>query len=107
MREETGKGVTLTAFKQILREQFLMLLIDERAAIAAIPAMLAKNPDLASRMKGKIDRMIELVGVHSKTARARLAEIEALFEATEPPAATGQPPGGVVSERVIRSSKHH
>lgn len=107
MREETGKGMTLTAFKQILREQFLMLLIDERAAIAAIPAMIAKNPDLASRMKGKIDRMIELVGVHSKTSRARLAEIEALFEATESQAAPAQPPGGAVSERVIRSSKHH
>lgn len=107
MREETGKGVTLTAFKQILREQFLMLLIDERAAISAIPSMLAKNPDLASRMKGKVDRMIELVGVHSKTSRARFAEIVTLFETTQPQVTPGQPPGGVVPEHVIRSSKHH
>ena len=57
--------------KQILREQFLMLLLDERAAVNAIPSMLATNPDLATRMKGKLDRMIELVGVHSKIARAR------------------------------------
>lgn len=58
-------------------------------------------------MKGKVDRMIELVGVHSKTSRARLAEIEALFEVAEPQVTPGQPPGGAVPERVIRSSKHH
>ncbi|MBA2125707.1 3-hydroxyalkanoate synthetase [Hyphomicrobium methylovorum] len=80
MRDETGKGLNLSEFKQVLREQFLMLILDERRAIAAIPEMLATNPDLAARMKGKLDRMIELVGVHSKLARARLAEIEALFE---------------------------
>jgi hypothetical protein len=42
--------------------------------------MLAADPELAARMKAKLDRMIELVGIHSKIARARLAEVEALFE---------------------------
>jgi hypothetical protein len=83
MREETGKGLNLATFKQILREQFFMLLLDERRAVAAIPEMLATDPDLATRMKGKLDRMIELVGVHSKLARARLAEVEALFESED------------------------
>jgi hypothetical protein len=83
MREETGKGLNLATFKQILREQFFMLLLDERRAVAAIPEMLAADPDLATRMKGKLDRMIELVGVHSKLARARLAEVEALFESED------------------------
>jgi len=83
MREETGKGINLATFKQILREQFLMLLLDERRAVDAIPSMLATNPELASRMKSKLERMIELVGVHSKVARARLAEVEALFESEE------------------------
>jgi len=83
MREETGKGLNLATFKQILREQFFMLLLDERRAVASIPEMLATNPDLATRMKGKLDRMIELVGVHSKLARARLAEVEALFESED------------------------
>jgi pimeloyl-ACP methyl ester carboxylesterase len=83
MRDETGKGLNLAAFKQVLREQFLMLLLDERRAVAAIPEMLATDPDLATRMKGKLDRMIELVGVHSKLARTRLAEVEALFESED------------------------
>jgi hypothetical protein len=83
MRDETGKGLNLAAFKRVLREQFLMLLLDERRAVAAIPEMLATDPDLAARMKGKLDRMIELVGVHSKLARARLAEVESLFESED------------------------
>ena len=50
---------------------------------APIPAMLAADPELAIRMKGKLDRMIELVGVHSKLSRSRLAEVEALFDSEE------------------------
>ena len=107
MREETGKGLTLAAFKQILREQFLMLLLDERAAVNAIPSMLATNPDLASRMKGKLDRMIELVGVHSKIARARLDEVEALFESDEAHLVPGKQTGAIAPERIVRSSKPH
>ena len=38
MREETGKGLTLAAFKKLVREQFFMLLLDERRAVEAIPA---------------------------------------------------------------------
>ena len=38
MREEAGRGLTLAAFKRLVREQFLMLLLDERSAVAAIPA---------------------------------------------------------------------
>ena len=38
MREEAGKGLTLAAFKKLVREQFFMLLLDERRAVEAIPA---------------------------------------------------------------------
>jgi hypothetical protein len=107
MREETGKGITLSVFKQVLREQFLMLLVDERLAVSAIPSMLAKNPDLALRMKGKLNRMIELVGIHSKTARERLAEIEALFEVEDSDASPEKPLGAVAAEPMVRSSKPH
>jgi pimeloyl-ACP methyl ester carboxylesterase len=81
MREESGKGLTLSAFKQLLREQFLMLLINERRAVEAIPAMLAKDPDLASRTAGALHRIVEVVGLHSKEAKVRLAEIENLIAA--------------------------
>ena len=42
--------------------------------------MLATDPDLASRMAGNLQRLIDAVGIRSKTAKARLAEIEAIFE---------------------------
>ena len=82
MREEAGKGLTLAAFKKLVREQFFMLLLDERRAVEAIPAMLARDPDLASRMTGKLRQVIDVVGLSSKVSKARLAEIEALFESS-------------------------
>ena len=45
MREEAGKGLTLRPSKDLVREQFLMLVLDERRAVDAIPSMLVKNPD--------------------------------------------------------------
>ena len=79
MREEAGKGLTLAAFKKVLREQFFMLLLDERRAIEAIPAMLAKDPHLAARMAGKLRQLIDVVGLRNSEAKARLAEVEAFF----------------------------
>lgn len=107
MREETGKGVTLATFKQIVRQQFLMLLLDERGAVNAIPSMLARNPDLAFRMKGKLDRMIEVVGVGSKPTRERLAEIDAIFESDELQNLTRQHAAAAPTVQTVRSSKHH
>jgi hypothetical protein len=80
MREEAGKGLSLATFKQLLREQFFTLLLDERRAVDAIPAMLDKDPDLSSRMTSNLRRMIDVVGVKSTIAKARLAEIENLFQ---------------------------
>jgi hypothetical protein len=81
-REEAGEGLTLAQFKQMLREQFFMLLLDERRAIAAIPSMLAKDQELAARMADSLHKMIEVVGLTSSLSRKRLAEIEDLFEAS-------------------------
>jgi len=83
MREEAGKGLTLMAFKDLVREQFSMLVLDERRAVDAIPSMLVKNPDLASRMISILGRVIEAVGVQSSVSKVRLAEIQAMFERVE------------------------
>ena len=80
MREEAGKGLTLAKFKTLLREQFFMLLVDERRAVEAIPAMLRKDPDLASRMIRNFDRILEAVPLGSDAARSRLDEIHALLD---------------------------
>src|SRR5262249_49929418 len=42
---DVGPRPPLAAFKAMVREQFLMLLIDEEAAITAIPKLLPKDAD--------------------------------------------------------------
>jgi hypothetical protein len=80
VREDAGEGLTLAAFKKLVREQFLMLLLDEGRAVEAIPAMLARDPDLASHMASNLHRIIGVVGLRTSQAKARLEEIEELIE---------------------------
>ena len=80
MREETGKGLTLSAFKKLVREQFLMLLIDERRAVEAIPELLDRDPDLASRYARNLQHIIEVVGIGGSVSKIRLSEMRHVFE---------------------------
>jgi pimeloyl-ACP methyl ester carboxylesterase len=80
MREEAGEGLTLAEFKQVLRDQFFTLLLDERRAVEAIPAMLAKEPDNASHQINNLRRMIDVVELRGNVEKARWAEIEKLIE---------------------------
>jgi len=80
LREDAGKGLPLAEFKKLFREQFFMLLLDEHRAVEAIPRMLAKEPDLASRMADNFRRMIDVVGLRTDLAKARLEEVEELIE---------------------------
>jgi hypothetical protein len=58
MREETGRGITLTAFKQLLREQFLMLVLDERRAAVLVNASYRGSyADLKEERNGQISRL--------------------------------------------------
>jgi hypothetical protein len=113
IRDEAGGGLTLSAFKKVVREQFLMLALDERRAIEAIPAMIEKDPKLASRMADNLHRVIDAVGLHTKLANARLAEVETLFEtrevhASRPPEQqeTHLPSVRSARSHSARSSKH-
>ena len=80
MREEAGGDLPLAAFKAMVRDQFFTLLLDERRAIEAIPAMLDTDPDLAPRMGSTLRKVIEVLGVESKLGKTRLPEITAMFE---------------------------
>jgi hypothetical protein len=71
--------MSLKDFKQVMREQFFMLLIDERAALEAIPSMLEKDPEGAADMDKKLHRILDVVGLQAPTAKSRLKEMETLF----------------------------
>jgi len=114
LRAEAAEGLTLSAFKTLVRDQFLMLLLDERRAVEAIPAMLEKDRDLASRCTSNLQRVINVVGLRSHVSKERLAEIRRLFEhmkSREPSRATARAksslePVPVVPDHAGRSSKH-
>jgi pimeloyl-ACP methyl ester carboxylesterase len=80
LREEAGEGLSIDEFKQMFREQFFMLLLDEHRAMESVPDMLAKDPDLASRMADNLRRMIDMVGLRTSQAKTRLEEINDLIE---------------------------
>jgi hypothetical protein len=111
MRKETGGDLTLSEFKMLLREQFLMLSLDERRAVEAIPAMLAKDRNLASQLALKLRRLIGVVGVHGAESTARLAEIERFFEnrregSEDPSGENSQPaPVRALQAHVVGTSK--
>jgi hypothetical protein len=118
MREEAGRGLSLSEFKSMLRDQFFMLLLDERRALDAIPAMLAKDPDLADRMKVALRRVIQVVGDGSDQSKARMEEIEKMFAKVEREQADREPEARsfessetdrvrpVRPSQVVRSAKH-
>jgi hypothetical protein len=81
MREEAGEGMSLADFKQLVRDQFFLLLLDERGAVNAIPAMLEREPELAARLGGDLRKLIDVVGVESGATQQRVGEIERMFKA--------------------------
>ncbi len=83
---DQNKGITLQAFKQMLREQYFSLLLDRDAALAAIPKMLQSEPELQARMREVLHRTVQAAGELSGERAKRLAQVEALFGASLPAA---------------------
>lgn len=80
IRAELPEAVPLAAFKAALREQFLMLLIDEEAAVAAIGELVARSDasDRAAAME-IVRRIATAPGEPEGEKAERLARIEVLF----------------------------
>ena len=100
IRDEHGGGLTLVAFKKLVREQFLMLMLDEANAVSAIPAMLARDSGNAARAGQELRRVIEAVGLKSERGKQRLVEIEAMFTRT------GEPPSSAAGSMNAPPSAH-
>jgi hypothetical protein len=76
---ETHTDLTLSAFKALVREQFNMLLIDQAAALAAIPSMLPPDTDTRVKAFDLIRQVLAARGAFSAEENARLSEIARLF----------------------------
>jgi pimeloyl-ACP methyl ester carboxylesterase len=78
IREAHG-DIPIENFKALVREQFNILLIDEEAALAAIPSMLP--PDMETREKGYglIKQILSARGELSAEDKRRIGEVARLF----------------------------
>jgi hypothetical protein len=70
----------LAAFKEMVREQFNILLIDSDAALAAIPSMLPSDAEARRVAFGLIRTVLSARGEMSGEDTKRLDEVARLFE---------------------------
>jgi hypothetical protein len=82
-------NVPLPEFKALVREQFYMLLIDEDAALLAIPKLLPQDAAIRRQALDVIKRVLSAAGPIEGEVQARLLRITQLFDASDS-AASGE-----------------
>lgn len=75
------RQMPLPAFKALVRDQFFMLLIDQEAALAAIPGLLPESPEERRSALAALRRVVQAPGALPAEGARRLDRIAALFEA--------------------------
>jgi hypothetical protein len=80
IRAEHGAQLSLPEFKQIIRDQYLMLLLDERRAVQAIPILLKGHEAKALHLQEHVRQVVTAGGPLHKEAQRRLGEVEQLFD---------------------------
>ena len=90
LRAEREDSLPLAEFKQKLREQFFMLLLDEERAVCALPAMLPEDREQREQVFAMVREIALAPGEPSEERRRRLARVAGLFgiEAVKPVAAS-------------------
>jgi hypothetical protein len=79
IRAEQDDQRPLSEFKEAFREQFFMVLLDDRRAIENIPTLLAGYPDHGPELYAMIGEIATAGGPLGEEAQQRLEEIEPLF----------------------------
>jgi len=74
-----GTQLTLAQFKNMVREQYFMLLIDPEATLAAIPKMLPPDADERRNAFAAVRRVLAAGGEIGGEAAERLARVVRLF----------------------------
>ena len=83
IRNEHGAKKTLAEFKQDLREQFLMVRLDENRSIALIPELLKGHEDEGLQLLEYVRQVATAGGPLSAESQQRLVQMDRLF--TSPP----------------------
>jgi hypothetical protein len=77
--------MSLARFKEVLREQFLLVYLDEERAIQTLPALIGDDPVLRKSGIELLHEVLAATGTESDEGRRRLARIEALFDVKPKP----------------------
>jgi len=80
-----NERVTMAEFKVILKEQYLLLRLDEERAVRAIPRLLPDDADARRAGLDALRRMVTSRGALTEEGARRLKRVESLFG---PPAGT-------------------
>ena len=83
-----AKRVGFAKFKEIVKEQYLILLLDAERAIAALPKLLPDNRRQCEEALALVRRVLAARGALSGEGGRRLGRIEAMFAG--PPPAVGR-----------------
>ena len=81
-----GRPRTMAQLKEVLREQYLLLKLDQKRAVEAIPKLLPSSMDDRAATLRAIQRVIVAKGKQTEKGQRRLAEIERLFDVKADPA---------------------
>ena len=76
--------LTLAQFKQMVREQFFMLLIDEEASLSAIPSLLPAEAEARQTALAAIQEVASASGNLTGEAAERMKRIVTLFDGGKP-----------------------
>jgi uncharacterized protein DUF3141 len=92
IRAAHAGAMTLAEFKAMVRDQFLMLLIDEDAAIASLPALLPEDPEIRRKGFGLLREVLSVREAITGEVADRLREAAAWF---------GVDPARALDEKVV------
>jgi hypothetical protein len=79
-----AKRLGFTRFKDIVKEQYLILLLDPERAIAALPKLLPSNRRQCEEALALVRRVLSARGALPEESRRRLERIEAMFAGPPP-----------------------
>jgi len=84
------REVGLAGFKEIVRDQYMMLLRDEERAVAALPNLLPSDRRPRAEMLDIVRRVVTARGELPPDGQRRLARIATMFDAGDSPRAAGK-----------------
>jgi len=100
LAKSEASRMSLADFKQLVREQFFMLLIDQDAALEAIPTLLPDSPEQRHKALEILREVASASGDLAPEVRARLEHVSSLFDSDRPKHEAPQMP-----ERAGRSNR--